>query len=164
MINSDLMDYSDNFIFIKSFLDEVFKSVNIGKIAEDNKFVNLDKSLIANDYLAFNISNKNSIKLTFFIIIDTLRIDILDLPEIIEYSIEDIKNNYNKIFNEIKCLLTSKCLVSKRCGCYRIKFIDNKNNICKNYSFGYGFLAILTFCICPFSDNKTYKPITEVLP
>ena len=162
MIDSDIVDYSNNFVFIKSFLDEVFKSVNIGKIAEDNKFINFDKSLIADDYIAFNISNNNSIKLTFFITLDTLRIDILDLPEIIEYSIEDIKNNRNKIFNEIKCLLTSNCLVSERCGCYRIKFINNKNNICKKYSFGYGFLSILTFCICPFVNEKMYKPIVFV--
>ena len=74
MIDSDIVDYSNNFVFIKSFLDEVFKSVNIGKIAEDNKFINFDKSLIADDYIAFYISNNNSIKLTFFITLRNKRL------------------------------------------------------------------------------------------
>jgi len=161
MINDDIISYSKDFMFIKSFLDKLFENIGIGKINKGNSFIEFDNSLIANDFLQFKVSSENSIDLFFFIEYDNLRVDILNLPEIIEYSLEDIKKDYNKIYDELKDILTLKCIVTNRCGCYRLKFIDSNGKVIRKYTFGYGLLSVLTLCICPFVTIKKYSPICE---
>lgn len=167
MINNDIVNYSKDFLFIESFLNELFEDIGLGRIEEGNSFIEFGNSLIADDFIQFRVSSKDSIELIFYITYDGLRVDILNLPEMIEYSLEDIKKDYNKIYNELKNILTLKCIVSNRCECYKFKFLDSNGDVRKKYTFANGLLAIFTFlpifnlCMCPFARIETYPPIVE---
>jgi hypothetical protein len=155
----DILEYSSEFRYAKSFLDEIIysltgQSIETLPIATHNP---KGKTFFAGDDTAqFNISSEGSFELTIYIIEDMIRIDILDFSEIIEYTIQDIKNNRDDIIKEIEDILCAKLKIINKCGYNKLIFYQD-NHIKREYKYFGGLLSLISF-LCP-PIITTYKSL-----
>ena len=140
-----MFDYSrwciDDISHSMEFFDEILIELGENPLYRNRDFV----SVILNQYsVIFDLDKKTAAPLTLYFDGDGIRIDINALPELIEYSLEDIQNDSEKVKHEIKDILTLEIRITNYSKRYfEIEILEN-DRLKRRYTHSFIFFPWLS--------------------